>query len=206
MNGGNLTVHNSSVGLALGQTGDTTHCDQHFGGVGNVISVTHTNLSTSSYGIMFYGGTGADFTYDNWVSNSTNVDAQPGVSGDFSYSYFQRGAPVGVGGATITAGNLAVAMLPACTGANAAMCAGPNPRALLFIIERPAACGPFCRFGSLHFRGTTCHAHDLGLGGSSGGRFLHEAATADADGRASASRVLPVELLQRRRANREARL
>ena len=127
MNGGNLTVHNSSVGLALGQTGDTTHCDQHFGGTGNVISVTHSNISTSSYGVMFYSGSSADFTYNNWFSNIvTNVDSQPGVSGDFSY--FDTGAPVAVAGATLTAGNLSTTMLLACDGTtNAATCAGPNP-------------------------------------------------------------------------------
>jgi hypothetical protein len=125
LNGGNVDMQYSQIGLAAGET-DTTHCDMHFGGQGNVIKVVHTNVSTSAYGIMFYGGQAADFTYNNWFSNTTNVDTQAAspVSGDFSNSYFEGGAPTGAG---ITAGNVSATMLAACDGTNDAVCAGPRP-------------------------------------------------------------------------------
>jgi hypothetical protein len=107
MSGGTVDVQYSSIGLEPGQS-DTTHCDMHFGGSGLSIKVTHTNVSTSSYGIMFYGGTGADFTYDNWFSNSIDIDPAAGVQGDFSFGWFEKGAPSGPG---ITAQNLASARL-----------------------------------------------------------------------------------------------
>jgi hypothetical protein len=50
----------------------------------------------------------ADFTYDNWFSNGVDVDATPGVSGDFSFSWFEKGPPSGVG---ITANNMAGARI-----------------------------------------------------------------------------------------------
>jgi hypothetical protein len=73
---------------------------------------------------MFYAGQAADFTYDNWVSNSTNVEPQPGVSGDFSNSYFTGTVPSGVG---LTVNTPAAARLAVCNGANDAMCAGVHP-------------------------------------------------------------------------------
>jgi hypothetical protein len=107
MSAGTLDVEYSSIGLEPGQA-DTTHCDMHFDG-SSTIKVTHTNVSTAAYGIMFYGGTGADFTYNNWFSNSyTDVDPTTGVQGDFSFGWFEKGAPSGPG---ITAGNLASARL-----------------------------------------------------------------------------------------------
>jgi hypothetical protein len=95
----------------------------HFNPGGNVIKVTHSNISTSSYGLMFYGGMNADFTYNNWFENTTDVDVQAGspVSGNFSNGWFQKGAPTGQG---ITANNLSTARLATCTGANDAACAG----------------------------------------------------------------------------------
>lgn len=125
MNGGTLDVQYSWIGVEAGQT-DTTHCNMHFGGSGNVIKVTHSNVSTSSYGLMFYGGTGADFTHDNWFANSVDVDvmASSPVTGTFSSGWFEKGAPTGSG---ITAANLAGARLPACDGTNDATCAGPRP-------------------------------------------------------------------------------
>jgi len=107
MGGGTVDVQYSSIGLEPGQA-DTTHCDMHFGGTGLSIKVTHTNVSTSAYGIMFYGGTGADFTYDNWFSNQIDVDPAAGVQGNFSFGLFEKGAPSGPG---ITAQNLAGARL-----------------------------------------------------------------------------------------------
>lgn len=125
LNGGEVDMEYSQIGLAADET-DTTHCDMHFGGNGNVIKVVHSIVSTSSYGIMFYGGQAADFTYNNWFSNMTNVDTQVAtpVSGDFSNSYFEGGAPTGAG---ITAGNVSATMLVACDGTNDALCAGPRP-------------------------------------------------------------------------------
>src|SRR6187455_2940774 len=62
MSNGSLDVSYSSIGLDV-RADDTTHCDMHF--TGGAIKVTHTNVSTSAYGVMFYGGQGADFTYNN---------------------------------------------------------------------------------------------------------------------------------------------
>lgn len=107
MGGGTVDVEYSSIGLEPGQA-DTTHCDMHVGGTGLSIKVTHTNVSTSAYGIMFYGGTGADFTYNNWFSNGVDIDSTTGVQGDFSSGWFAKGPPSGPG---ITAQNLATARL-----------------------------------------------------------------------------------------------
>src|SRR5262249_16360712 len=84
MSGGTIDMSYSAVGVEAPAT-DTTHCDMHFGGTGDVIKVTHSNVSSSSYGIMFYGGMGADFTYDNWFNNTTHVDTETTspVSGNF---------------------------------------------------------------------------------------------------------------------------
>ena len=125
MNGGTVDMQYSAIGVEPGET-DTTHCDMHFGGAGNVIKVTHSNISSSSYGLMFYGGMAADFTYNNWFGNTTHVDTQPSspVSGDFSSGWFDKNAPTGTG---ITANNLANARLAACDGTNDATCAGPRP-------------------------------------------------------------------------------
>ncbi len=125
MSGGNLDMQYSAIGVEPGQT-DTTHCDMHFGGAGNVIKVTHSNISTSAYGLMFYGGNAADFTYNNWFANTDkDVDVQAGspVSGTFNNGWFEKGAPTGAG---ITATNLATARLAACNGTNDAACAGPR--------------------------------------------------------------------------------
>jgi hypothetical protein len=113
MSGGTVDIEYSALGVEPPTT-DTTHCDMHFGGgasSGNKIKVTHSNVSTSSYGLMFYSGNTADFTYNNWFQNgadvATNV-ANP-VSGDFSFGWFAKNkAPTGTG---ITAQNLATARL-----------------------------------------------------------------------------------------------
>ena len=125
MNGGTLDVSYSAIGMEPGQT-DTTHCNLHFNPGGNVIKYTHSNISTTSYGVMFYGGMNADFTYTNWFSNTTDVDIQAGtpVSGNFSNSWFEKGTPTGTG---VTANNMANARLAACNGTNDATCAGPRP-------------------------------------------------------------------------------
>lgn len=125
MNGGTMDVSYSSVGMEPGMT-DTTHCQMHFNPGGNVIKVTHSNISTSSYGLMFYGGMNADFQYNNWFSNTTDVDVQQGspVSGNFSNGWFEKGNPTGAG---ITANTMANARLAGCNGGNDALCAGSRP-------------------------------------------------------------------------------
>jgi hypothetical protein len=94
------------IGLDTGT--DTTHCDTHFGGgtltmVHSVITNTPgTNPRAPTYGSMFYGGTGAKFMYNNWLANSTEVDATPGVvSGDFTSGYFMGAPPTAMSGITL---------------------------------------------------------------------------------------------------------
>ncbi|MEO8846059.1 MAG: hypothetical protein ABI591_12410 [Kofleriaceae bacterium] len=131
MGGGSVTLMYSQLGVEA-PASDTTHCNMHFGGTGNVIKVSHTNItntpatnpSAPTFGIMFYAGQAADFTYDNWVSNSTNVEPDPGVSGDFSNSYFMGTAPSAAG---LTVGTPAAARLDVCNGTNDAVCAGVHP-------------------------------------------------------------------------------
>ena len=62
---------------------------------------------------MFYGGNNANFTYDNWFSNSVDVHTYVGgpVSGDFSNSWFEKGAPVAASGSVFTLNDLATARL-----------------------------------------------------------------------------------------------
>ncbi|HTR50954.1 MAG TPA: hypothetical protein VMJ10_09640 [Kofleriaceae bacterium] len=94
--GGTLDIEYSSIGVESGQT-DTTHCDTHFDGA-TAITITHTNISSSAYGSMFYAGSSVDWTYDNWFDNATDVATSPGVTGTFSYGWFQKGdAPSGSG-------------------------------------------------------------------------------------------------------------
>jgi hypothetical protein len=111
---GTVNVSYSAIGLEPGAGTDTTHCDMHFGGTATTIHVTHSNISTSSYGIMLYGGSGVDLTYNNWFANSdADVDtsgAAGGTSGDISNGWFQK-APGPFPGATVTAKNLAAARL-----------------------------------------------------------------------------------------------
>ena len=102
MSGGAIDMQYSQIGLDQGVTGDTTHCDMHFGGTANTIKITHSNIGTSSYGLMFYGGTAADFTANNWFSNTIDVDTQPGVSGNFTGGWFDGAAPSPGAGATLT--------------------------------------------------------------------------------------------------------
>jgi hypothetical protein len=128
MSGGSVSFMYSIVGSATGtgyQQGDTTHCDMHFDGTGNTIKISHSIVTTSAYGVMFYSGTGADFTFNNWAKNQTNVDPQAGVSGDFTGGYFDATPPM-VAGLTYST-PMITAALPACTGANDAACAGPHP-------------------------------------------------------------------------------
>ena len=120
----------SAIGLTA--AGDTTHCDMHFSTATalGTIKMSHSNVSTSSYGIMFYAGTNADFTFNNWFMNSTtNLDPTIGqVSGDFSSGYFDVVPPsISTPTTGITANTLSATMLLACDGTNDVSCAGPHP-------------------------------------------------------------------------------
>jgi hypothetical protein len=96
MSGGTLNMTYSAIGLELGQS-DDTHCDMHVSGP-VVITASHSNFSTSSYGLMFYGGSNADFRSTNWFGNAIDIDRQgAAVTGNFSGSYFASGAPSYVG-------------------------------------------------------------------------------------------------------------
>ena len=111
MNGGSIDMSYSQVGAAAGQT-DTTHCNFHINAA-STIKVNNSNINGAPYGLMFYGGVNADFKMNNWYgSPEFDVATQSGVSGDFSMGYFQKGAPTAGPGATITATNLATAMIP----------------------------------------------------------------------------------------------
>ncbi len=109
---GSVDVSYSAIGLEPGAGTDTTHCDMHFGGSGATIKVTHSNISTSSYGLMLYGGNNVDLTYNNWFNNPIQIDTTAGVSADISYGWFDKGAPTAGGGATLTYTNAAANRLP----------------------------------------------------------------------------------------------
>lgn len=102
MGGGTIDVEYSWIGVEKGMT-DTTHCDIHVNAATS-IKVTHSNLSTGVYGIMFYAGQAADFTFDNWFANSVDVATSPGVTGSFDGDWFEKNDPPS--GAGITAANL----------------------------------------------------------------------------------------------------
>jgi hypothetical protein len=112
MSGGELDMTYSQIGLPTGQ--DSTHCNMHFGGpMANTIKVTNSNISATPYGLMFYGGTNANFTNNNWFGNQIDVATQPGVSGDFTGSWFDETPPaaLGNGGAQLNVTTLAAARL-----------------------------------------------------------------------------------------------
>lgn len=96
MSSGTLDMSYSEIGLPTGR--DTMHCDLHIGGAPTV-KITHTNLSAAGYALMFYGGQNADFTHNNWFGNVYDIitEAGPPVTGDFSSSYFAKGAPTNPG-------------------------------------------------------------------------------------------------------------
>jgi hypothetical protein len=97
LDGGTLDMTYSAIGIEATQR-DATHCDMHINSAA-AIKASHSNISTSAYGLMFYGGLDADFTYDNWFANGIDVSTVPSppVIGDFSYGYFAKGAPSGSG-------------------------------------------------------------------------------------------------------------
>jgi hypothetical protein len=109
MNGGTMNVTYSQIGADVGTT-DTTHCNLHFGGSGNMITVTNSNIVGTPFGLMFYGGQLANFQNNNWdeeaaVAAADWIDSQPGVSGDFSGGFFSAGVPTAKAGATFTINN-----------------------------------------------------------------------------------------------------
>lgn len=109
---GIVDVSYSSIGMDPNGGADTTHCDMHFGGSGSTIKVTHSNISTSVYGLMLYGGNNVDLTFNNWSNNSfTQIDTQAGVSADISNGFFDK-APGPFPGATLTYNNPAPNRLP----------------------------------------------------------------------------------------------
>lgn len=92
MSGGTLDMTYSEIGLDAGR--DTTHCNMHVSGA-PTITATHSTIAAAAYGVMFYGGSNANFQYTNWLGNTIDVETQPGspVTGDFSHGYFTRPPP-----------------------------------------------------------------------------------------------------------------
>lgn len=115
MSGGEVDVSYSE----FGNNGaiDATHCHMHFdGSMPNTIKVTNSNISNASastYGVMFYHGTTANFTNNNWFGAQIHVSTSPGVTGDFTGSWFESAPPAvgGNGGATLTLGPTVAARL-----------------------------------------------------------------------------------------------
>jgi len=117
MNGGSINMQYSQLGPDTGET-DTTHCNLHINS-STTVSIVRSNIAGAPFGVMFYGGVGSNFQLNNWYGNSTkDVDTKSGVDGNFSYGWFERGAPMAGPGATITADNLATEKLTQ---------AGPRP-------------------------------------------------------------------------------
>ena len=105
MDGGTLNMTYSQLGANPGET-DSTHCNLHINSASS-ITVTNSNINNAPYGIMFYGGVNANFQSNNWYGAATkDVDTASGVSGDFSNSWFEKGAPQAGPGATLTTNNL----------------------------------------------------------------------------------------------------
>jgi len=101
MNGGSVTMTYSQIGPSTGET-DSTHCNIHTQGSANTINITKSNLNGVPYGLMLYGGTGANFTYNNWYDNAeADIATQATVSADVTGSWFDGPAPTPVNGATL---------------------------------------------------------------------------------------------------------
>ena len=112
MGGGSINMTYSQLGAAPGEA-DTTHCNLHIGSATS-ITINNNNINNAPFGVMFYGGVGANFQSNNWYSASDkDVDTSTGVSGDFSNGYFEKGAPVAGPGAQVTANNLSAVKLTA---------------------------------------------------------------------------------------------
>ena len=111
MGGGTINVTYSTLGESSGAT--STHCNLHFNmGTGNNIVIQHSNIGGAPFGVMFYGGDLADLTFNNWMGNQVDVDSNGyTVSGDFSNSYFEKGAPVQGTGNTFTLTNISTTVM-----------------------------------------------------------------------------------------------
>jgi hypothetical protein len=97
VSGGVVDVQYSWIGLDHGQV-DTTHCDMHFEGGGPTLTVSHSNISTSAYGVMFYTGQNVDFRYNNWWGNGADIATTvTPVTGDVSFGWFEAGTPTYAG-------------------------------------------------------------------------------------------------------------
>ena len=105
--GANVDFQYSWIGQPIG-TSDTTHCDMHIEGGTPTVVVSHSNISTSAYGVMFYAGASVDFTYNNWFSNALDIDRHPPASGDVSHGWFKAGNPALTG---VTANNMATGQI-----------------------------------------------------------------------------------------------
>jgi hypothetical protein len=112
VNSGTVDMSYSAIGLEPGMGTDTTHCDMHFGGPAVNIKVTHSNISTSAYGLMLYGGSNVDLTFNNWFGNQIQIDTTPQVSGNISNGWFDGAAPTAVSGAMLTYQSPAPGRLP----------------------------------------------------------------------------------------------
>lgn len=98
---GTVTVDHSTIGVE--GAANSTHCNLHFGGSGTTIKINNSNIATSSYGLMLYGGNNVDLKNNNWIGNQIQIDTSPGVSGDITGSWFDNGAaPKAGSGATLT--------------------------------------------------------------------------------------------------------
>ena len=105
MNGGSINMQYSQLGPDPGET-DTTHCNLHINS-STTVSVFRNNIAGAPFGIMFYGGVGSSFQLNNWYGNMKDVDTASGVEGNFSFSWFENGAPTPGPGAMLTLENLA---------------------------------------------------------------------------------------------------
>jgi hypothetical protein len=97
---GNLTIEYSDIG---GAAISDEHCNLHFGG-NPVLKVNNNNIHASSFGLMFYGGTNADFQRNNWFNNTNDVDTSGplnGRTGNFANGFFEK-APTPMAGANYT--------------------------------------------------------------------------------------------------------
>lgn len=109
MNGGKLDMKYSQLGPNPGET-DTTHCQLHINAAVQV-SVLRSNIASAPFGFMFYGGVGLNLQLNNWYGNMIDIDTMPGVEGNFSGSWFEKGAPTPGPGAMFILDNLATARI-----------------------------------------------------------------------------------------------
>lgn len=98
MNGGTVNVTYSQLGAPTGAT-DTTHCNTHFNAA-TAITITHSNVNGSPYGMMYYSASNADLTYNNWYGNQTDIEPNATATGKADFGYFEKGTPAGVPGIT----------------------------------------------------------------------------------------------------------